>query len=92
MAGRQDQIKDRMAAIREEQEDSLRRREELLKEIEMANQLTRRDQEQAEQAREERKEELEAQVFHFQFFNQFHSVNVAGTCLIEKFLRYKFCF
>ena len=51
-----------MEEVRERQEESLRHREQLLREMEIANQLTRRDQEKAEAEKEELKLELLEQV------------------------------
>ena len=59
---RNQQIEDRMEEVRERQEESLRHREQLLREMEIANQLTRRDQEKAEAEKEELKLELLEQV------------------------------
>jgi hypothetical protein len=50
-----------MEEVRRDQEDSLERREELLREIEIANQLTRREQEKMEEEKAGRKREIEAQ-------------------------------
>ena len=53
---------DRMEVLAEEQQESLQRREELLQELEYAQEMTRRDQEDQEEAKRLRKHELEAQV------------------------------
>ena len=62
MAAREAQIEQKMRQVRQEQQESLRRREELLEDIDRANQLTRREEEQKEQAKSARKTELESQV------------------------------
>ena len=51
-----------MEAVRQQQEESLERREQLLQELEFAHQLTQRDVEEREAVKTERKLELEAQV------------------------------
>ncbi|XP_064620482.1 trichoplein keratin filament-binding protein-like [Lineus longissimus] len=60
--GRQEQLDLQMDEVRKEQEESLMRREELLREIEVANQLTQRDIEKKEEEKAGRKKELEAQI------------------------------
>ncbi len=62
LAERHDQIQAKMAAVHQLQEESLQRREELLDELELANQLTRREQEQDEVMKTQRKKELLAQI------------------------------
>ncbi|KAK3611704.1 hypothetical protein CHS0354_034375 [Potamilus streckersoni] len=59
---RQNQIEDRMEDVRQQQEESLRQREILLREIEIANQMTRREQEEAEQQKEALKLDLREQI------------------------------
>ena len=51
-----------METVRQQQAESIERREELLKDMEMANQLTQREVKKQEEAKSSRKEELEAQV------------------------------
>ena len=51
-----------MAIVAEEQQESLERREELIRELEFAEQMTRRDMEEREEAKIHRKAELEGQV------------------------------
>ncbi|XP_064613180.1 trichoplein keratin filament-binding protein-like [Liolophura sinensis] len=63
LAERQIQIEDKMEDLRLQQEDSLQRREELLQEMEVANQMTRREQEQTEALKSARKQELEEQIW-----------------------------
>lgn len=58
LGARNQQIETRMEEVRERQEESLRHREQLLREMEIANQLTKRDQEKAEAEKEELKLEL----------------------------------
>lgn len=62
MATREAQVEEKMRAVKAEQEESLQRREELLRDVERANQLTRREDERREQAKTARKAELESQV------------------------------
>ena len=62
LGARNQQIETRMEEVRERQEESLRHREQLLREMEIANQLTKRDQEKAEAEKEELKLELIEQV------------------------------
>ena len=69
MDARQDQISSKMADVRAQQEDSLRKREELLLELEQAKQLTRREVEETERRKTARKEELEAQVGNSALFS-----------------------
>ena len=70
MDARQDQISSKMADVRAQQEESLRKREELLLELEQAKQLTRREVEETERRKTARKEELEAQVGNSALFSQ----------------------
>ena len=65
---RQEQIADKMASVRRQQEESLRRREELLQELDLANQMTQRDEAEKERQKTERQQELEAQVCNFFFY------------------------
>merc|ERR1711976_846929 len=60
--GRGDQIAAKMEENRRQQEESLERREELLRDLELANQLTRREEERREAEKSARKQELEAQM------------------------------
>ena len=62
MEERQNQIEVRMEENRQQQEASLERREELLRDLELANQLTRREDEKRDAERTARRQELEAQV------------------------------
>lgn len=62
LAAREAQVEEKMRAVKAEQEESLQRREELLRDVERANQLTRREDERREQAKTARKAELESQV------------------------------
>ena len=59
---RQEQIQDKMEAVRQQQEESIERREELLRDMEIAQQLTHREERLKEEAKELQKEELEAQM------------------------------
>ena len=60
---RQNQVQEKMAAVRLDQEESVQRREELLQEMEMAQQMTERDKAAQREAITHRKRELEAQVY-----------------------------
>ena len=62
MKGREEQIQGKMVEVRRQQEDSLERREQLLQELEVVNQLTRREQEETEARKAAQKQQLEAQV------------------------------
>ena len=62
MDERQNQIQQRMETVRIAQQESLERREELLRDLEMANQKTRREEEGKDLAKKERKREIDAQV------------------------------
>uniref|UniRef100_A0A8B9NXX5 Trichoplein keratin filament-binding protein n=1 Tax=Apteryx owenii TaxID=8824 RepID=A0A8B9NXX5_APTOW len=67
LAGRQRQIQEKMELNRRAQEESVKYREQLIKELEEAKELTRREREQEEELKTARKQELEAQVwFSFQ--------------------------
>ena len=59
---RQDQIQAHMDNIKQQQQESLEHREQLLEELDLVNQLTRRELEEKEEAKTFRKEELEAQM------------------------------
>ena len=59
---RQEQISEKMLTVRRQQEESLRRREKLLDELERANQLAQREGKERERLKTERQQELEAQV------------------------------
>ncbi|KFV86383.1 Trichoplein keratin filament-binding protein, partial [Struthio camelus australis] len=62
LAGRQRQIQEKMELNRRAQEESVKYREQLIKELEEAKELTRREREQEEKLKTARKQELEAQV------------------------------
>ena len=62
MQERAAQIEDKMAEVREEQAESIERREQLLQELDMANQLTKREIAKQEEEKVARKQELQAQV------------------------------
>ncbi|NWX46726.1 TCHP protein, partial [Steatornis caripensis] len=64
LAGRQRQIQEKMEVNRRAQEESIKYREQLIKELEEAKELTRREQEQEEELKTARRQELEAQVQH----------------------------
>ncbi|NWQ93652.1 TCHP protein, partial [Burhinus bistriatus] len=64
LAGRQRQIQEKMELNRRAQEESIKYREQLIKELEEAKELTRREKEQEEELKTARRQELEAQVPH----------------------------
>ena len=51
-----------MEVVRQRQEESLQRREELVQDLEMMQQMTRREQEEQDEMKTARKQELQAQV------------------------------
>ena len=59
---RQHQISDKMEMVQLRQEESLQRREELVRQLETVQQMTRREQEEQEEDKTTRKHELAAQV------------------------------
>ena len=62
MDERQDQIQQRMETVRIAQQESLERREQLLKDLEIANQMTQREIEDKHLAKLERKRDIDSQV------------------------------
>ncbi|KAM6377560.1 trichoplein keratin filament-binding protein isoform 2-T2 [Pluvialis apricaria] len=62
LAGRQRQIQEKMELNRRAQEESIKYREQLIKELEEAKELTRREKEQEEELKTARRQELEAQL------------------------------
>ncbi|KFQ04811.1 Trichoplein keratin filament-binding protein, partial [Haliaeetus albicilla] len=62
LAGRQHQIQEKMELNRQAQEKSIKYREQLIKELEEAKELTRREKEQEEELKAAGRRELEAQV------------------------------
>ncbi|NWR80506.1 TCHP protein, partial [Centropus unirufus] len=62
LAGRERQIQEKMELNRRAQEDSIKHREQLIKELEEAKELTRREKEQEEELKVARRQELEAQL------------------------------
>ncbi|KAM9526349.1 trichoplein keratin filament-binding protein [Guaruba guarouba] len=62
LAVRQRQIQEKMELNRRAQEESIRYREQLIKELEEAKELTRREKEQEEELKAARRRELEAQL------------------------------
>ncbi|KAF1607432.1 Trichoplein keratin filament-binding protein, partial [Eudyptes chrysolophus] len=64
LAGRQRQIREKMELNRRAQEESIKYREQLIKELEEAKELTRREKEQEEELKTARRQEPEAQVQH----------------------------
>ena len=59
---RQHQISDKMEMVQLRQEESFQRREELVRQLETMQQMTRREQEEQEEDKTTRKHELAAQV------------------------------
>ncbi|KFP35784.1 Trichoplein keratin filament-binding protein, partial [Chlamydotis macqueenii] len=62
LAGRQRQIQEKMELNRRAQAESIKYREQLIKELEEAKELTRREKEQEKELKRARRQELEAQV------------------------------
>ena len=62
MVGRQEQIEAKMDAVKRQQEESIERREELLNELELVNQMTQREVKEKEAQRETIRRDLDAQV------------------------------
>lgn len=62
LATRKEQMDRKLQELRKEQEESVQLREELLKDMELANQLSQREQKKIQQARLARKLELEEQL------------------------------
>ncbi|KFO10979.1 Trichoplein keratin filament-binding protein, partial [Balearica regulorum gibbericeps] len=62
LAGRQRQIQEKMELNRRAQEESIKYREQLIKDLEEAKELTRREKEQEEELKAAQRQELEAQV------------------------------
>lgn len=59
---RQQQIEEKLEEVQREREESLRQREQLIEEMEIANQMTQRDLERAEEQKEALKLDLKGQV------------------------------
>lgn len=59
---RQEQIEEKLEEVQREREESLRQREQLIQEMEVANQMTQRDLEKAEEQKEALKLDLKGQV------------------------------
>uniref|UniRef100_A0A8C9MSW2 Trichoplein keratin filament-binding protein n=1 Tax=Serinus canaria TaxID=9135 RepID=A0A8C9MSW2_SERCA len=64
LAGRQHQIQEKMELNRRAQEESIKYREQLIKELEEAKEGTRREKEQEEEQQRAHRRELQAQVEH----------------------------
>ena len=84
---RQEQISEKMLTVRRQQEESLRRREKLLEELERANQLTQREEKERERLKTERQQELEAQVrfavfgfYQIEMVLEFGYLTLFGPC------------
>ncbi|XP_008583859.1 PREDICTED: trichoplein keratin filament-binding protein isoform X2 [Galeopterus variegatus] len=66
LIGRQQQIQERIEQNRRAQEESLKHREQLIRNLEEARESARREKEQSEELKSARKQELEAQVAEHQ--------------------------
>ncbi|KGL79322.1 Trichoplein keratin filament-binding protein, partial [Tinamus guttatus] len=62
LAGRQRQVQEKLELNRRAQEESVRQREQLIKELEEAKELTRRERAREESLKSARRQELDAQV------------------------------
>lgn len=62
LAGRQQQLEQKMHQNRKAQEESLKRREELIQQLEMERELQRQEKELEEGRRTARKKEIDSQV------------------------------
>jgi len=62
MKGREEQIQGKMEEVRRQQEESLDRREQLLQELDVVNEMTRQEQHETEVRKAAQKQQLEAQV------------------------------
>jgi len=62
MKGREEQIQGKMDEVRRQQEESLERRGQLLQEMELVDQVTRREQQETEARKAAQKQQLEAQL------------------------------
>ncbi|XP_040897387.1 trichoplein keratin filament-binding protein [Toxotes jaculatrix] len=78
LVGRQQQLELKMQKNREAQEESLRRREELIQELELEREIRRREKEQEEGRRTARIQELNAQV------EQQHQKHWEEQCRLEQ--------
>ncbi|KAM4890778.1 trichoplein keratin filament-binding protein [Sylvia borin] len=65
LAGRQRQIQEKMELNRRAQEESIKYREQLIKELEEAKEGTRREKEQEEEQQRAHRRELQAQVYSY---------------------------
>lgn len=62
LAGRQEQIEMKIEVLHQQQQESLVRREELLQDIERANELTQRERVETQRQKEVQADQLAAQV------------------------------
>ncbi|XP_076473107.1 trichoplein keratin filament-binding protein-like [Babylonia areolata] len=76
LEGRQEQIADKLEEVKRRQQESLERREELLRELEVANQLTQREQERAQEEQEAFKQELKEQMEERQHMEKLARLNL----------------
>lgn len=76
LEGRQEQINEKLEEVRLRQQESLERREKLLQEIEIANQLTRREQENAKVEQEEFQKNLKEQIHEKQHMEELSRLNL----------------
>ena len=65
MAERRSQVEDKMRVVRDGQKESLERREELLRDMDRANQLSKREAEYKIQEKMDTKRQFQAQVRFF---------------------------
>uniref|UniRef100_A0A8D0F737 Trichoplein keratin filament-binding protein n=1 Tax=Strix occidentalis caurina TaxID=311401 RepID=A0A8D0F737_STROC len=70
LVGRQRQIQEKMEFNRRAQEESVKYREQLIKDLEETKERTRREKEQEEELKRARRQELAAQVQHRRFRQQ----------------------
>nr|KAG5713133.1 hypothetical protein BaRGS_007660 [Batillaria attramentaria] len=76
LEGRQEQINAKLEEVQLRQQESLERREQLLQEIEIANQLTRREQEKAKAEQEALKHNLKEQIQERQHLEELSRLNL----------------
>ncbi|KAL8604635.1 hypothetical protein ACOMHN_013415 [Nucella lapillus] len=76
LEGRQEQIVDKLEEVKRRQQESLERREELLRELEIANQLTQREQKKVQEEQEAFKQELKEQVDEHQTMEKMARLNL----------------
>ena len=70
MDSRQEQIQSKLSEVKRQREESLEEREELIRQLEIANQLTRRDEEDREVQKTVRRQEIDAQVLNVKIYRK----------------------